>query len=64
MVYQHRVLTSRDYGKLRESPGEVNAKAENLTDSKVRGFITGGVSPGCTEQKHKNKSLRRQLVKQ
>ena len=39
VVYENRVLTGRDYGKLRGNPGEVDANAENLTDRKSRVFV-------------------------
>jgi hypothetical protein len=36
VVCQHRVLGGRDYRKMRENPGGVDAKAENLTDRKLK----------------------------
>ena len=60
LVCQHRVLfrylTGRDNGELKENPGTFDAKPENLTGRKVRGFITGGISPG-TETKYVMKTV-------
>ena len=60
MICQQRVLTRRDYGKLRENPGEVGAKAENLTDRKsdyssLEASRTAAVA--LTEEQHSTKTV-------